>query len=207
MRKHYGPMRFLMCGELGENRTNPHYHAVIFGLEVNDLILFTKNQRGDAVYTSPTIEKIWGRGFITIGEVNKTTCSYTAGYLLKDAGITHEKNREYVDNQTGEILIRKKPYISMSTKPGIGKDWYDKFKTDVFPHDYCIYKGKKVATPNYYRKQLEKANPELFELLREKREAVIHTDSFRENNTPKRIATRAKIKTLNLKRLQLEKTL
>lgn len=207
MRKHYGPMRFYMCGEYGDNKINPHYHAIIFGVHIDDMELFTTNQRGDKIYKSATVEKIWGRGFITIGEVNKTTCAYTAGYLLKDMSMTGIKQLEYPDSETGEIINRKRPYNGMSTNPGIGKDWYDKFNSDVFPHDYCVHKGQKVPTPSYYRRLLVKANPELAEQLLALRELALETEQFKENNTPARIKVRAKVKALNLKRLTLEKQL
>lgn len=209
LRKHYEPkiIRFYLGGELGKSRLNPHWHIIVFNLEVDDLELHCRNKRGDKIYKSATIEKIWGRGFITIGEVNKTTCAYTAGYLMKDSEMNHQDTVNLVDQVTGEIIERKKPYNAMSTKPGIAKAWYDKYKDDVFPCDYVIVKGKKVNTPGYYRRQLEKDNPELFEDLREIRDQSRQTKQFLENNTPRRIRDRAKIQLLNIKRLQLEKML
>jgi hypothetical protein len=38
----------------------------------------------------------------------------------------------------------------MSRKPGIGYDWFEKYKTDVYPNDYCIINGKKIRPPRYY---------------------------------------------------------
>ena len=38
----------------------------------------------------------------------------------------------------------------MSRKPGIGYDWFQKYKTDVYPNDYVIVKGKEIKPPRYY---------------------------------------------------------
>lgn len=209
LRQHYSPeLLSYFCGaEYGKQKINPHWHLIIFNIEVADLILHTKNKRGDKLYTSDTIEKIWGRGFITIGEVNKTTCAYTAGYLMKDSTMNHQAAVDLVDIETGELYTRKKPYNSMSTRPAIGKEWYEKYPMDVFPHDYCVVKGKKINTPSYYRRQLEKSDPILFEELRELRNKAMDTEQFKFNNTPERIKVRAKCQELNIKSQQLERQL
>jgi hypothetical protein len=42
----------------------------------------------------------------------------------------------------------------MSRKPGIGKEWFDKYKSDVYPHDYVVVKKHKIRPPRYYDKLL-----------------------------------------------------
>ena len=42
-----------------------------------------------------------------------------------------------IDPLTGEVTQNKHEYCTMSRKPGIGYDWFKKYKTDVFPHDVC----------------------------------------------------------------------
>lgn len=41
----------------------------------------------------------------------------------------------------------------MSLKPGVAKNWFDKFSSDVFPHDRVVIRGGKVSKPpKYYDK-------------------------------------------------------
>ena len=56
----------------------------------------------------------------------------------------------WIDPITGEIKEVKPEYATMSRKPGIGKPWFDKYKEDVFPNDYCIVRGHEVRPPRYY---------------------------------------------------------
>ena len=50
-------------------------------------------------------------------------------------------------------------YCTMSRKPGIGKTWFEKYQSDVYPHDYCEINGKKIPPPRYYD-DLLKGDPE-----------------------------------------------
>ncbi len=61
--------RYVAVGEYGDKRGRPHYHLLLFG--VNALESYTL-----------CTEK-WGKGFVTVGEVNKQRASYMAGYTTK----------------------------------------------------------------------------------------------------------------------------
>ena len=97
------------------------------------------------LYTSVILEKIWGRGFCTIGEVNFETAGYTARYIAKK--INGDKADEHYTTShpiTGDIIRLQSEYNTMSRKPGIGKDWYQKYTSDIYPSDFLIYKGKTI---------------------------------------------------------------
>ena len=70
----------------------------------------------------------------------------------------------------------------MSRRPGIGKTWFDKYETDVFPSDYLIHKGAKVKIPRYYDNQIPE---ETLEQQKIKRKAQARKDQW--NNTPERL--------------------
>ena len=44
----------------------------------------------------------------------------------------------------------------MSRKPGIGYDWFQKYKRDVYPKDVCIINNHEVKPPRYYDTLLTK---------------------------------------------------
>ena len=55
----------------------------------------------------------------------------------------------------------------MSLHPGIGASWYEKYKSDVFPDDFVVTPdGRKMPAPKYYRKLLERQDPELYAKLK-----------------------------------------
>ena len=71
-----------MCGEYGDKLGRPHYHAIIFGVTFVDKKLWSI-RRGNNLYRSATLEKLWPYGFSSIGTVNFETAAYVARYVTK----------------------------------------------------------------------------------------------------------------------------
>lgn len=204
LRQYYAPkkFRFYMCGEYGDEGGRPHYHALLFGLDFEDKTIHSRE--GEKThYTSETLRKIWGLGHVLIGPVTQKTAAYCARYNLKK--VTGERAIEHyqrVNSETGEIYWLLPEYTNMSRMPGIGKGWFDKFKSDVYPSDFMVDKGKKYQVPKYYDKQLEKENPDLHKTIKRKR--IKRALKRAADNTPQRLAVReecltAKTKTLKRK--------
>lgn len=153
LRKYYAPrrIRFFHCGEYGENFGRPHYHACLFNLDFDDKELF-KEVNGVKVYTSETLSKIWGKGFVTVGDVNFESAAYVARYIMKK--VTGEKAIDHYaeyDPYTGEVFSYRKPeYTTMSRRPGIASGWFQQFKDDVYPEDFVVIKGRKMRPPKFY---------------------------------------------------------
>lgn len=173
-------VRFFMCGEYGEEDSRPHFHAIVFGLQIPDLEPWRRNKRGDLVYKSEFIANIWGNGFITVGKVNETTAAYVSGYLTKDGSrdfYEEVENGGFPHPVTGERVFRKPPYQCMSTNPGIGADWIDEFYPEVFRDDSVVVSKKtpkgrknvKAIVPKYYLRRLEKLDPSMALRIKEKR--------------------------------------
>ncbi len=53
-------IRFFACGEYGSETFRPHYHAIIFGLKLDDLQVY-KRERGFTYYNSPSLQDCWSR--------------------------------------------------------------------------------------------------------------------------------------------------
>lgn len=86
-------IRYLACGERGEDKKRVHFHATIFSWKPTDLKTYRQNHQGDWLYTSEELQSIWGCGFVTIGELNFKTASYTARYVQKKAYTQHKKRK------------------------------------------------------------------------------------------------------------------
>jgi hypothetical protein len=61
-------IRFFHCGEYGDLNLRPHYHAILFGYDFPDKILFA-NKGGNNLYISQKLKQLWPYGFSTIGDV------------------------------------------------------------------------------------------------------------------------------------------
>jgi hypothetical protein len=200
LRKHYEPakVRFFHCGEYGDMSGRPHYHAIIFGIDfMEDRVLYKESPTGERYYISETLSKLWPYGWAIIGNVSFESAAYVARYIMKKVNgkdADEHYKRLVVDDVTGEVVgerYLKPEYTTMSRRPGIGKDWFDKFKTDVYPSDFITVNGKKVTPPKYYDKLLELEDPFLLQDLKAKRAetAMAHA----EDNTPERLMARAAV--------------
>lgn len=203
LRYHYGPFRYYMCGEYGEQFTRPHFHSIIFGHDfLEDRKYLKKNKYGDSLYKSEKLNEIWGRGFITIGECNQNSANYVAGYILKKiTGKKANDHYETVCTTTGECTPVRHPYNNMSRSPGIGATWFAKFSADVFPRDIIVdQNGHKSQPPAFYDKLYEQLDPVQHKGVKERR--LQNKNEF--NNTLPRLAVRATVQDyhLNQKRLR-----
>ncbi len=199
LRKWLSPkkLRFYMCGEYGTENFRPHYHAIIFGVKFPDQ-KYAGERHGNKYFTSEILLKLWGKGRIEISGVNEKTAEYTARYTLQKQ---QEEDLERIVESTGEIIHVQKPYNRASNRPGIGHAWFQKYSSDIFPHDHAVgIDGRVIPTPGYYRVLLQRQDPELSEDLRQRRIEKAQSNS---DNTPERLEAREKCrkaKTQSLKR-------
>ena len=82
----------------------------------------------------------------------------------------------------------------MSLKPGLGKEWFDQFKWDIYPSDEVVTSdGKKVKVPAYYDALLAKSDPAVWKIIQETRTAVATRDPhLKKERTPERLMVREK---------------
>lgn len=191
LRKKYGKnIRFFHCGEYGEQLGRPHYHACIFGFDFPDKVLWKTTSQGLNLYVSDSLNKLWGNGYATIGDVTFESAAYVARYVLKkvtgDAAASHY---QVIDFETGEISCLKPEYVTMSRRPGIGRGWYDKYGTDVHPSDVMVIRGGvKVRAPRYYDGLYEVIDPNGMDKIRAKR--CREGKKYVDNSTPERLDVR-----------------
>lgn len=193
-------IRYYMCGEYGEKTKRPHYHAILFGYDFKDKkILSTRG--GNKLYTSETLDKIWGKGHATIGEVTFESAAYVARYIMKKVnGKNQNEHYQELDTETGEIKIREPEFNHMSLKPGIGARWLEKYATDVFPEGRVVVRGHQSKSPKYYDKKYKEIDPFGYENLLFER----HKEQQKrpQETSKERLATREKVTEARVKQLK-----
>lgn len=176
MRKKVGSFRFLHCGEYGDENLRPHYHALIFGKDFSkDRVLF--KEKPNPLWTSETLSDLWPLGFSTIGNLTLETANYVSKYCLKK--VTGREGKEFYGG-------RKPPYATMSRRPGLGAEWFERFQKDLYPSDECVVQGHVYRPPRYYD---EKLRDEELKLLKMKRLRSLD----RENCSEERLRVREKV--------------
>lgn len=178
-------IRFFACGEYGPSTFRPHYHLILFGLHLPDLVPIGQ-LRGYQYYRSESLERCWSRkdtfenligeecvtpltkiGNITITDVTWETCAYTARYITKK--LNGPAAKFYSDFN----LVP--PFVQMSRRPGIARQWYEDH-----PHmrdfEYINIKtakgGRKFRPPKYYDKLFDGEFPEESARIKEIRQRM-----------------------------------
>lgn len=170
LRKHFTGLliRYFMCGEYGENFNRPHYHSIIFGIDFSDKEVIRGGK--SPLYRSRKLDSLWGLGFASLGNVSFASARYVANYCLKKRyGQSADDYYQRIVPDTGEIIKVVPEFGRMSLKPGIGAGWFDKFSSDVFPHDRVVINGSQIPPPRYYFKLLKRQNALYAESIKKKR--------------------------------------
>lgn len=195
-------VRYLGCGEYGSQLGRAHYHALIFGYDFPDRRLF-KTHRDNRIYTSELLSKAWPYGFCTLGDVSFQSARYVSQYVLKklggDRAAAHYQRQ---DPNTGEVWSVEPEFQLMSLKPGLGKAWFDKYRSDVYPSDMVMVDGRPRKPPRYYDQQL---SDEEFEPIRRARAAKSRQRP--EERSKDRMWTRNLCAELRVERLERERAI
>lgn len=169
---------------------------------------------GEPIYTSPTLERLWSYGFVTVGTVTFESAAYVARYCLKKINGSQAENinektglRHYerINSFTGEVWPVLPEYATMSlggrTGRGIANDWISKYQSDFYPKDYTTINGVRMRPPKYYDKYIRGIDPELYDDIKSGRELLAAASL---DNIPSRLSqkkTCVEARTKNLKRL------
>lgn len=190
LRKSYGAFRFFVVGEYGENLSRPHYHACYFGYFPPDAKkLRTLGNEEYTCYSSESLTKLWGLGHVHIGGLTYQSAAYCSGYIFKKIyGKRGDDEYKTVDAD-GVINPIEREFARMSLRPGIGRDWYERYKSDFHTFDYAVADNKQFAVPKYYDKLLEREDPERYAQLVEDRQAKMLR--FKDDNTWWRLQDKA----------------
>ena len=223
LRRHFNDkeIRFYAAGEYGRackhgidvdavgcplcNVGRPHFHACLFNHTFDDLEPY-QSDGGIMRYTSPTLEKIWGYGFVDVGDLTFASASYVAGYVTKKVKGVKGDDHYLSYDMNGEITFLTPEFVLMSRgktckkhrglpyqvdcpncSRGIGRDWFEMYKDDVFPSDEVPIPGQGVmkGVPRYYSEIVRSDDPEMYSEIQAMRQKYMKDNA--EDFTPKRL--------------------
>lgn len=166
-------IRFFCAGEYGDKTFRPHYHAIIFGLHLDDLKPYKKSPHGFNYYTSDRLNRVWSIqrfgvvcpiGFAVVADVSFATCAYTARYVTKKL---YGKNAEFYKYCNIEA-----PWCLMSRSPGIGMQYLLDHPDSVANDNIVLSQGRKVKNPRYFMRKLVLTDPDSYAKIKEARKLV-----------------------------------
>lgn len=164
-------IRYFLAGEYGDVTHRPHYHAIVFGLELPDLEFYKLSNLKNKYMTSEFLNDIWGKGFVVIGDMSWSSAAYVARYCLK------KLNGDYKSFYDQFNLVPE--FTRMSRRPGIGRQYFEDNKDRIFNETYINVQtpdgGIKVFPSQYYKRLFKDYNVDLYEQWKEKRIYVAET--------------------------------
>lgn len=185
VRYKYPGVRYFMSGEYGDRTNRPHYHALLFNCWFGDR-MFYSGQGDSRLYTSKECDALWGLGACKLGDVTAQSAGYVARYAMKKA-IIGNKAVEYYGGRVPE-------YLRMSRRPGIGKLWFDKYRSEIYRNDSCIVDGREVKPPKYYDGLMDKSKA--IRVVKSKRVRAAREN--RADNSGKRLADKFVVKSASV---------
>lgn len=174
-------IRFYAAGEYGDQSNRPHYHLILFNLPIYDKVELYRAD-GYQVFTSDIIENIWSRGLVSVEEACWENAAYVARYVVKKQ--KGPKAQEYYSERNIEP-----EFVRMSRMPGIGLDYYEKHKDEIYKYDGIVIKNGKgeshvVKPGKYFDSKYEEVDPERLQFLKAQRiKAVVSGQEHLERNT------------------------
>lgn len=126
LRKNTGckTIKYYAVGEYGGKSWRPHYHAIIYDVDYDDINL------------------AWGLGQIHIGSVSNDSIAYTAKYMYKPKRIPQHAN----DDRTPEFSLMSKNMGKNYLTPAI-REYYETTQNSFL----TLPGGFIQALPRYYR--------------------------------------------------------
>lgn len=176
-------IRYYACGEYGDNTARSHYHSIIFGYKPDDLKFYKRTKQGDLLYTSEFLNSVWQNGNVIIGDATYESAAYVARYIMKKL-----KGQEAIFYEYHGL---EKPFVTMSRKPGIARDYYELHKdTDLFLNNHSYISTSKGSTKfkpfKYYKELYEEEYPgDLHYLTDKQKEFAKSYQKLKESKTDK----------------------
>jgi len=171
LKKHFGssksnPIRQLYCGEYGAQTSRPHYHAILFNLDLFDKKPFRKTEQGHQVYTSRTLTALWGKGHAEFGFADAAAIAYICKYVLKKVPRGEQAKTARIIRIDGRDIEVRHEFIEPSRNPGLGAWTRD---TTSIEKGYLFVNGVRKKLPKYFKNHLKKVKPEVAEKLADAR--------------------------------------
>lgn len=141
------PIRYFAVGEYGGKTARPHYHLLIFGWRPSDMF-YHSARKGNIVYRSKQIEKLWTFGFSTVQPCGAGVSRYCARYVTKKFVSDSKKFEPCQDSFFPEFFLQS------VRNGGIGAPFFDRYCKEILLRGYVTYRQGdtvlKARIPTYY---------------------------------------------------------
>ena len=174
---------YFMAGEYGEQFQRPHFHACIFNFDFLDKEFAGFTKKGQPLYHSTLLDRLWTHGIANVSPLTYENAVYTAKYIMKTMLDEDNIAPAHYNGRLPEFCL-------MSRNPPLGRDFYLKYRDQVYNNDtFTLSNGKKVRPPKRFDDWFKKNYPQAFEKIKQKRMLAAEKSP---ENAPYRLREREK---------------
>ena len=167
-------LRYFVAGEYGSKRSRPHWHGIMFGVDMlsepwQSSMAIIKD--GFPVYTSKVLEQIWSYGFVTVDRANDVNCKYVSKYITKDGSCClHSQG------------LGRSPFVSV-IRCGRSVQYHIKnLFRDTLDNGLLFIPDRRglspIGIPKDFDRYLERCEPSLFERVKARRSEFVRNLPF-----------------------------
>lgn len=140
----------------------PHLHVALFGYWPPDAKPWAKSQSGNQEYISDELSSVWGKGRVTFQDWSHGAATYCAGHQAwKLTGDMGRLQRIVVGPDGTAIAEREPEFHQPSTRPGIGRRFFEKHAEQMLRNGFTVAKDRAVPPPAYFIRRALITHPEL----------------------------------------------
>lgn len=165
---------YFACGEYGKKKHRPHYHAVVFGVDMLSLdwqpeLVSWKD--GHPVYCSRLLGKVWTYGYNVVGSVTNDSIRYVAKYVAKDVAESCAVPEFYL----ASIGLGRSMFVEATRR---GRQWDYRFSPQfeqAYKNGFTVLPNSgirdcsKIGTPKFLDRLAERFYPDMFAESRARR--------------------------------------
>lgn len=168
-----GKFKYFFVSEYGSRTTRPHYHGIIFGVDMlldrlswQTELVSSKRENGRIfpVYSSAVLSDVWSKGFVSVDSCNSRSIKYVCKYMMKTA------------DDDGWLCDLAPNFYLYSRRLGTSLFLDDDALPTAFAYDSIMEGrvlidryGKPEGVPKYLDRYFELNDPDFLERVKAKR--------------------------------------
>lgn len=172
-------IRFFCSGEYGAHTFRPHYHIIIYGLNLkNSDFEFLYSQNSNNYFKCFPIEECWNKGIVVVTNFSDFTSFYVAQYTTKKM---YKKDNSFYFFDKNNLQL-KPEFATMSRRPGIAFNYYNTHKDEIYQSDgfnfHIDYKTVHVKPFQFFDRLYDVENPDYMKFIKENRKSFSREYEF-----------------------------
>lgn len=156
-------IKYFCAGEYGSTTFRPHYHLVVFGVNLFNEVFKSKKYDNSGHFKSEVLDKLWSNGFSLFSAVTPENIGYTTRYTLKKVNYKVKDRSLKKFGLIDEFLLCSK---------GLGFNYFLLNYDRLVSNGVYYYSGNAYPLPRYFLEKLKSISDSDFQALKSMNEKL-----------------------------------